>query len=82
MKKFLIALSAITMLAGAASAQTTTTTDNKASVQSDTVKHVKKRHYQATTDGYSKKMPTRDAGRYSNLPGKDGLNSKAFLVDH
>ena len=77
-KKFLIALSAVALLTGAASAQST---DDTTSVRSDTVKHAKK-HRHATTDGYSAKMPSRDPGRYSNLPGKDGLNSKARIQDH
>jgi hypothetical protein len=83
MKKFLVALSAVALLTGVAPAQSN---DNnfKASAESDVRKPVKKHRPSATTgsSGYTIHPPKHDAGRYSNLPGKDGLNSKAFLQDH
>jgi hypothetical protein len=79
MKKFLIGLAAVALLSGTASAQTTTTvTDQKVTVKKHTP-HVK--HQSSTTGagGYTTLPPTRDYGRYSNLPGKDKLNSKAYI---
>ena len=78
MKKFLIGLAAIALLSAPASAQTTTTTDQKVKVKN--VAHVKK-HRPVTTGsgGYTTLPPTHDYGRYSNLPGKDKLNSKAYI---
>ena len=82
MKKFLIGLAAVALLSGTASAQTTTTTtDQKITVKKHTP-HVKHRSSTTGSGGYTTLPPKRDYGRYSNLPGKDKLNSKAYIEDH
>lgn len=78
MKKFLIGLAAVALLSGAAAAQTATTTDHKVTVKKHSA-HVKKPGASTTgSSGYTTLPPTRDAGRYSNVPGKDELNSKVY----
>jgi hypothetical protein len=81
MRKFLIGLAAIALLTGIASAQTTTTTDQKMTVKKH-APHVKHRSSTTGSGGYTTLPPTRDYGRVSNLPGKDKLNSKAYIEDH
>jgi hypothetical protein len=42
-----------------------------------------KTHRHVTTDGYyTPGIPRHDPGRYSNLPDKDALNSKAYIQNH
>lgn len=87
MKKFLIGLSAAALLAGVASANAQDS-DRRSGARNMQAPHAsttvkKKRYYSGMRrDGYSTLPPKRDYGRYSNLPGKDALNSKAFIQDH
>lgn len=52
---------------------------------SASAKHLAKaKHYRhhVTSDGYyALGIPKRDPGRYSNLPGKDAQQSKAYIQD-
>ncbi len=82
MKKFLIGLAAVALLSGTASAQTTTTTDQKVTVKKDAAPVKKHRAGTTGSGGYTTLPPKRDYGRYSYLPGKDKLNSKAYIEDH
>lgn len=93
MKKFLIAVTAAALLSGPALAQTTgdkdqMNKDSQMGVKADAATPAKKKHRATTTGqatdghGYPVRPPVRDPGRYSNLPGKDGANSKAFIQDH
>lgn len=79
MKKFIIAVAAVALMGSVASAQTVRT-EHSVTVKK---KHFKKHHRMHARDGYYRPgIPTRDPGRYSNLPGKDAANSKAFIQDH
>jgi hypothetical protein len=70
MKVFLIAALSTVLLSGTALARTT----HDAKIKTN--RHV-------TTHGYyTPGIPRHDPGRYSNLPGKDKLNSKAYIQDH
>ncbi|MFA6266166.1 MAG: hypothetical protein WC670_10705 [Pseudolabrys sp.] len=74
MKTFICAALAAVLLSGTAYAGSTTTTKHHAKI---------KRHHHLSADGYYRPgIPTRDPGRYSNLPGKDALYSKAYIQDH
>jgi opacity protein-like surface antigen len=81
MKAILIAAATAVLLSGAAYAGDV---KNESGVKTTTTKmHVQKRHRSgARADGYTTLPPKRDYGRYSNLPGKDALNSKAYIQDH
>ena len=70
MKAFLIAALSAVLLSGTALA--------------GTKHHAKiKTHHHVTTHGYyTPGIPRHDPARYSNLPGKDELNSKAYIQDH
>jgi hypothetical protein len=82
MKKLLIGLAAVALLTGTASAQTTTTTDKQATVKKDAAPTKKHRAGTTGSGGYTTLPPKHDYGRYSNLPGKDKLNSEAYIKDH
>jgi hypothetical protein len=70
MKGFLIAALSTVLLSGTALAGTT----HDAKI---------KTHRHVTTDGYyTPGIPRHDPGRYSNLPDKDALNSKAYIQNH
>jgi hypothetical protein len=84
MKKFLVGLAAVALLTGTAVAQTTTTnsTDQQITVKKNTATIKKHRAGTTGSGGYTTLPPKHDYGRYSNLPGKDKLNSKAYIEDH
>lgn len=84
MKTLLIASVAAALVCGPALAQTTGSAPRDPAIQS----HVKAKPYakkraRVSADGYYRPgIPKRDAGRYSNLPGKDADYSKAYIQDH
>lgn len=71
MKAIIVGIFTIALMSGAASAR-----DKH---------HAKIKHHRhhVTSDGYyAPGIPKRDPGRYSNLPGKDAQQSKAYIQDH
>ncbi len=82
MKKFLIAVTAAALIGAPLGSVASARSTSPDVTVKQTTKHKKQRSH-VTTDGYySPGIPKSDPGRYSNLPGKDREQSKAYIQDH